>query len=160
MTSSVTAYLGLGGNQGNSKDILSGAIEDLRRTDGTRCSSFYRTAPLGYEQQGDFLNAVCEIETSLSPGDLLNRLQTIETKAGRDRNGPRWGPRTLDIDLLLYGDWRQESTELTLPHPRMHQRAFVLYPLMEIAPGLLVPDRGTVEDLAKACAEQTINRLD
>jgi len=158
----VTAYIGLGGNLDDSAAILNAAIDRLRRTESievVQCSAFYRTAPIGYEHQGDFLNAVCEISTSHTAIELLKVLQAIELDAGRKRDGPRWGPRTLDLDLLLYGDLQQTSPELTLPHPRMQERAFVLYPLLEIAPGLVVPGLGPVEEMADACAGQTIRRL-
>jgi 2-amino-4-hydroxy-6-hydroxymethyldihydropteridine diphosphokinase len=142
--------------------ILSAAIAALHndeRLEIVQCSAFYRTAPVGHEQQDDFLNAVCEVRTSLNASELLKVLQAVEHDAGRERSGLRWGPRTLDIDLLLFGELQLATPELTLPHPRMHERAFVLYPLQEIAPGLIVPGAGAVDQLAKACAGQTIMRL-
>lgn len=162
MSEAVTAYIGLGGNIGDSEAILSEAIVEIRQTgqiEIVQCSDFYRTSPIGYDQQNEFVNAVCEIRTRIDAIALLHVLQGIESNAGRDRTGPRWGPRTLDIDLLLYGELQLATPELTLPHPRMYERAFVLYPLRDIAPGLVVPGAGPVDQLAKACAGQQIRRL-
>src|SRR5204862_8246711 len=109
-------------------------------------SSLYRSAPVGFADQPDFINAVCIVDTTLSPSMLLTRLLTIEEVHGRVRSRRRNAPRTLDLDLLLYGDLELSSPDLTLPHPRMHERAFVLVPLAEIAPALNVPGRGIVAD--------------
>jgi 2-amino-4-hydroxy-6-hydroxymethyldihydropteridine diphosphokinase len=124
-----------------------------------RCSSLYRTEPVGVGAQPDFVNAVCILETGLSPHALLDALLDIERLHGRKRDGTSGQPRSLDLDLLLHGDRRAAGTRLTLPHPRLHERAFVLYPLAEIAPGLDVPGRGTVESLLPACQGQRIERL-
>ncbi len=133
----------------------------LDKLPGTRlvcCSSLYRTAPVGVTDQPDFINAVCEVESSLSAGVFMRALLDIERAHGRQRDIPG-GPRTLDLDLLLYGDQVCHEPGLTLPHPRLHERAFVLYPLSEIAPGLSIPGRGPVETLLAACAGQAIERL-
>ncbi|MBS0324660.1 MAG: 2-amino-4-hydroxy-6-hydroxymethyldihydropteridine diphosphokinase [Proteobacteria bacterium] len=121
-------------------------------------SSFYRTAPIGYENQPDFINAVARLETTLEPSPLLDALQAIEEQHGRKRTLPN-GPRTLDLDLLLHGDTRIRTTRLSLPHPRMHERAFVLVPLAEIAPDLSIPGRGRIRDLIERIRGQAIERL-
>jgi len=128
---------------------------------GTRlvcCSSLYRTAPVGVTDQPDFINAVCAADTSMPAGAFMRALLDIEHTHGRQRDIPG-GPRTLDLDLLLYGDRVCHEPGLTLPHPRLHERAFVLYPLSEIAPGLNIPGRGQVETLLAGCAGQAIERL-
>lgn len=114
-----------------------------------RVSSLYETAPVGRKDQPDFLNAVAAVRTTLAPRDLLDRLLHVENQMGRVRN-LRWGPRVIDLDLLLYGDSQVETPGLTLPHPRLRERAFVLVPLAEIAPDLLLPGDGQrVSELAK-----------
>lgn len=114
---------------------------------------------MGLVDQPDFINAVCKIDTDLAALDLLHALLAIELTQGRIRDIPG-GPRTLDLDLLLYGDLVCHETGLTLPHPRLHERAFVLYPLSELAPELNIPGRGRVDKLLAACAGQAIERLD
>jgi 2-amino-4-hydroxy-6-hydroxymethyldihydropteridine diphosphokinase len=158
----VRAYVALGANLGDAAAALRQAIEALKSlplTQLLQSSSLYRTAPLdsdaGHEVAapgGDYLNAVVELDTALSAPDVLGHLQHIEQQAGRERSY-RNAPRTLDLDLLLYGSGRVESERLTLPHPRMAQRAFVLVPLAEIAPGLV-----SAAQLA-AVAQQRIERL-
>ena len=138
------------------------AAQALRKLPGTRsrrCSSLYRTAPVGLTEQPDFINAVCEIDTTLSAPDLMRALLHIEQAQGRVRDIPG-GPRSLDLDLLLYGDQISHDTDLTLPHPRLHERAFVLYPLAELAPALHIPGHGRVDSLLGSCAGQVIERLD
>lgn len=119
-------------------------IEVLRRS---RC---YRSAPWGLPDQPDFVNAVAELETGLQPLPLLRLLLKIEISLGRERQGPQWGPRCIDLDVLTYDELRLESAELILPHPHMHQRAFVLVPLLELEPDFVIPGRGT----AAECLEQ------
>jgi 2-amino-4-hydroxy-6-hydroxymethyldihydropteridine diphosphokinase len=156
-----TAYVGLGANIGEPRRQLERAIEALRKlpeTDLVRISGIYKSAPLGYLDQPDFLNAVAQLDTQLPAEQLLDGLQEIERKQGRER--PFAGaPRTLDLDLLLYGDRVQATPRLTLPHPRMHERAFVLEPLAEIAPEAAIPGRGKVRDLLAACTKQKIERM-
>ena len=135
------------------------ALDALPVTCGRRCSSLYRTAPVGLVDQPDFINAVCEIDTDLPAQDLLHALLEIERTHGRVRD-VIGGPRTLDLDLLLYGDLVCHDASLTLPHPRLHERAFVLYPLVELAPALRIPGHGPVDKLLAACAGQAIERLD
>ncbi|MFM8864378.1 MAG: 2-amino-4-hydroxy-6-hydroxymethyldihydropteridine diphosphokinase [Limnohabitans sp.] len=134
----VTAFVALGANLGNARATVLQAFEDLGRLPHTRLlarSRLYRTAP--HEASGpDFINAVARIETSLTAPALLQALQTLESAAGRLRPY-RNAPRTLDLDLLLYGEARVDSPRLTVPHPRMRERAFVLFPLAELAPGLV-----------------------
>jgi 2-amino-4-hydroxy-6-hydroxymethyldihydropteridine diphosphokinase len=150
-----TAYIGLGANLGAARETLLQALADLDRLPGTRlvrASSFYRSAPV--DAQGpDFWNAVARIETTLAPPALLLALQQLELAAGRERPY-RNAPRTLDLDVLLYGALRQDDPALTLPHPRMYERAFVLLPLAEIAPELV-----DASQLARV-ADQRIERLD
>lgn len=151
----VTAYVALGANLGDAAQTLRDALQSLAHTPGIRlgrASSLYRTAPI--ESSGpDYLNAVAEVSTMLTAPDLLGALQAIENAAGRERPY-RNAPRTLDLDLLLYGSARIESTQLTVPHPRMGQRAFVLVPLAEIAPSLV-----SVQAL-QAVAGQGVARLE
>ena len=119
------------------------------------CSRLYRSAPLGREAQPDFVNAVACLDTGLEPPRLLAELQAIEKRHGRERPFTD-APRTLDLDLLLYGDEVIASTSLTVPHPRMHERAFVLRPLAEISPAVSVPGRGTATQLLRACVSQDV----
>jgi len=144
-------WLGLGSNLQQPVAQLRQAIKRLGDTTGLeilRTSSFYRTPPWGDEQQDDFINAVMQIETSLDPIPLLRVLQSIENVMGRQRSGGRrWGPRLIDIDLLLYGNQQFQSAELEIPHPRMYERAFVLKPLSELDADLEIPGYGTAGEL-------------
>jgi len=149
-------YLGLGSNLGDRLTYLRQAVAALEAEPGIevrRRSSVYETAPVGYAEQPDFLNAVVEIATSLSPRALLQVTQRIEQNLGRKRGGSRWGPRCIDLDLLLYEGVTVQEADLTLPHPRLTERAFVLVPLAEIAPDLPLPDGRTAQQAAKE--EQT-----
>ena len=121
------------------------------------CSSLYRSAPIGKCDQPDFINAVVQIETTFSPHNLLKALLQIEQNHGRVRGLPN-DPRTLDLDILMYDKLECNKHNLILPHPRMHQRAFVLKPLMEISKDCIIPGRGTVAELLSACAEQRLER--
>jgi len=149
----VAAYLGLGSNLGDRESNLKSAVEMLRVSGGilaVRASSFYETEPVGYVDQPGFLNAAAEVETTLSPEELLRLCHDIEDRLGRVRT-IRWGPRTIDLDILLYGDRVIDTEDLTVPHPLMHEREFVLRPLSEIAPGLPHPRLGkTVGELLDA----------
>jgi 2-amino-4-hydroxy-6-hydroxymethyldihydropteridine diphosphokinase len=143
-----TAFVGLGANLGDRAGTLHWALERLGSV-GTvaAVSPVYETDPLDYIDQPPFLNAVAQVTTNLRPGSVLASLLAIELDAGRQRS-IRHGPRTLDLDLLLYDDLVLDTPDLTLPHPRMHQRAFVLVPLADLAPHLAVPGTGaTVKDL-------------
>lgn len=140
----MTAFLGLGGNVGDALETLTSAVFALDETSGIAVedvSGVYETAPVGGVEQEPFLNAVVRIRTTLGPHELLRETQLTEAAYGRDRTREeRWGPRTLDIDLLLYGDERIESDDLVVPHPRLHERGFVLVPLLEVFPGGALPD--------------------
>lgn len=155
------AYIALGSNLRDPVQEVRQAMVELGTLPGTRVvrpSSLYRTAPLGYDDQPDFINAVAEIETSLEPVALLRAILALETQHGRERPFTN-APRVLDLDLLLYDQVSMNSQELTLPHPRMHERGFVLLPLAEIAPDLQLADHGKVMDLAAQCADQGVALL-
>ena len=155
-----TAYVALGANLGDPKATVLAAfaaLANLPESRVARCSSLYRTAPVGILDQPDFINAVALLETSLTPDSLLDALLDIEARFGRIRR-ERNGPRTLDLDLLLYNDIELELPRLILPHPRLHLRAFVLQPLAEITPGLAIPGRGSVAAWLPAVASQGIAR--
>ena len=124
------------------------------------CSSFYRTAPVGITAQPDFVNAVCALDTALPASTLLAQLLRIEIEHGRVRGTEQGGPRTMDLDLLLYGAQQLHTDTLTLPHPRMHERRFVLLPLSEIASTLEIPGRGAVAALLASCGGQRVERLE
>ena len=145
------AFIGLGSNLGDREAALGRAVEALRRLPGTevrRVSSFRDTEPVGLRDQPRFLNGAVELETELSPQELLERLLAIERSLGRDRRGgPPGGPRTLDLDLLLYGRAQIAEPGLEVPHPRLHERRFALEPLAELDPALDVPGRGLVKTL-------------
>jgi 2-amino-4-hydroxy-6-hydroxymethyldihydropteridine diphosphokinase len=138
------AYVGLGANLGDREAAI---LDAARRIDARRLSTIRETEPWGYADQPPFLNAVAEIETELTPRELLDRLLAVERELGRIRLGPRWGPRTIDLDLLLYGDLVVDEPGLTVPHPHLHERRFVLEPLAELDPTLIVPGKGTVSTL-------------
>lgn len=155
-------YIGLGSNLGDPEAQLRAALAELAelpRSRFLRASSLYRGAPMGPQDQPDFVNAVAEIETELSAERLLAELQALEARHGRVRDGPRWGPRSLDLDLLLYGEMRIDTPGLTVPHPGVPVRAFVLYPLHEIAPDLQVPGLGPLRELLITCPAAGLARL-
>lgn len=156
-------FIGLGGNQGDSAAILRSAVQAIAGLPRSRLcavSGVYRTPAWGGVEQPDYLNAVLELDSALPPGILLHELLAIERRHGRDRaQETRWGPRTLDCDILLYGERRIEAEGLQVPHPRMAQRAFVLVPLAELAPGLTVPGQGALMELLAALPKQPIERL-
>jgi len=156
-----TAYVALGANLGNPRATVLAAfaaLANLPESRVARCSSLYRTAPVGILSQPDFVNAVALLETTLAPEALLDSLLDIEARFGRIRR-ERNGPRTLDLDLLLYDDIELDLPRLTLPHPRLHLRAFVLLPLAEVAPDLAIPRRGSLAAWLPAVANQGIVRL-
>ncbi len=141
-----TAYVGLGSNLGGREAMIGRAVE-LLGDEVIAVSSLLETEPWGYVDQPRFVNAVARLETSRTPRELLDRLLEIERELGRSREGPRFGPRTIDLDLLLYGDERIDEPGLTVPHPRLHERAFVLEPLAELDPALVVPGLGPLPEL-------------
>jgi 2-amino-4-hydroxy-6-hydroxymethyldihydropteridine diphosphokinase len=115
---------------------------------------------VGRQDQPDFVNAVCRVRTGLAPAALMHDLLEIESQHGRERRGEKGGPRTLDLDLLLYGAEAIQSAALTVPHPRLHERAFVLYPLSELEPDLVIPGHGPLRDLLAGCAGQRVQKMD
>jgi 2-amino-4-hydroxy-6-hydroxymethyldihydropteridine diphosphokinase len=144
------AYVGLGANLGDRERTLQAAVDALAAEDGVEVVSvsvLRETEPVGVGQQPLYLNGAAEVETTLTARELLDRLLAVEQRFGRIRVPGEHGPRTLDLDLLLYGDEVIDEPELHVPHPRLHERRFVLEPLAELAPGLVVPGRGDVESL-------------
>ncbi len=152
MRAPVRAFVGLGGNLGDAAATLRAAAQALATLPGTQgfvLSSLYRTPAWGRREQPDFINAVAGFDTSLAPRALLDALLAIEQQFGRSRAADadaRWGPRTLDLDLLLHGDRMIDVPGLRVPHPYLHQRAFVLVPLLEIAPEVAIPGLGSARD--------------
>ncbi len=158
---STKAFIGLGANLGDPEAQVRRALAALADLPGTRlvtASSFYRSAPVGVVAQPDFINAVAEIETALGARALLEALLAAERRFGRRRDFPG-APRTLDLDLLLYGDRVIAEPGLVVPHPRMHERAFVLAPLAEIAPDIAIPGKGRAGALLAACTDQKIEKI-
>lgn len=154
------AFIGLGANLGDARATLTAAVAALRDLSGTELkavSSVFRSAPVDAVGP-DFLNAVAELSTCLSPLELLRQLQSIELAHGRQRPF-RHAPRTLDLDLLLYGERQCDTSELQLPHPRMHQRAFVLLPLAELAPDAQIPGLGSLQTYLSQVGDQRVERL-
>ncbi|MFA4970874.1 MAG: 2-amino-4-hydroxy-6-hydroxymethyldihydropteridine diphosphokinase [Sulfuritalea sp.] len=154
-------FIALGANLGDPVATVKAAVLALRelpQTEFIAASSLYRTAPVGLKHQPDFINAVVELIAVSPAPTFLESLFGIEARFGRQRSVKN-APRTLDLDLLLYGDEVSNDPQLTLPHPRMHERAFVLAPLAEIAPRLTIPGRGSVADLLLRCADQQIEKI-
>ena len=155
------AFIGIGSNLENPVAQVQQALEafaTIPKTHMLCCSPLYRSEPLGPPNQPDYINAVARLETELTPDHLLAALQKIENNHGRVRT-IRWGPRTLDLDLLLYDDHIQDDPHLTLPHPRMHERAFVLYPLYDIAPDLVIPTHGPIAALLAKCPPLALRKI-
>jgi 2-amino-4-hydroxy-6-hydroxymethyldihydropteridine diphosphokinase len=158
----VIAYIGLGSNLENPTGQIESAhtaIAGLAGVEELAFSSLYHSPPMGPQDQPDYVNAVMAITTNLPAMDLLRDLQRIEHDHGRVRKGERWGARTLDLDLLIYGQQQIDLPELIVPHVGIAERAFVLYPLYEIAPELLVPGKGHIVDLLKNCPLNELKRL-
>ncbi len=159
---SVRAYVALGSNLGDPLATVQAAFAALRTLADTAfvaASSLYRSAPVGLKNQPDFINAVAALDTQLTADDLLDELFAVEARFGRQR-AFHHAPRTLDLDLLLYGGETRGTARLTLPHPRLHERAFVLLPLVEIAPEALIPGRGSAAALLDSVCDQVLARLD
>ncbi|MFZ5502800.1 MAG: 2-amino-4-hydroxy-6-hydroxymethyldihydropteridine diphosphokinase [Pseudomonadota bacterium] len=155
------AFVGLGSNLGDSCTQLRRALADISQLPDTRLlahSPFYRSAPVGYLDQPDFVNAVAQLETQLAPDVLLQALLQIEQHHGRERTF-RNAPRLLDLDVLLYGEVQLHQHGLTIPHPQMHLRAFVLRPLLEIAPACLIPGVGSAAQALAACQDQQLEQI-
>lgn len=162
MNAGVFAYVGLGSNLDEPETQILRALDELERLSGTRLvarSALYRNPPMGPVPQPDFVNAVAALETGLGAIELLDALQGIEQAHGRVRN-ERWGPRTLDLDLLLYADNVIDEPRLRVPHPGLHERPFVLYPLAEIAPGLTIPGHGPLAEWVAKCPCSGLVRID
>lgn len=158
----VRAYVGLGSNLNRPADQLSRAFTALAKLPDTLLlarSSIYRSRPLGDPGQPDYFNAVAVLETSLAAPVLLEALHAIETAHGRLRNGPRWSSRSLDLDLLVYGDEQHDNDRLTVPHPGVAERDFVLYPLYEVEPELQIPGLGALRDCLAGCPLRGLERV-
>jgi 2-amino-4-hydroxy-6-hydroxymethyldihydropteridine diphosphokinase len=157
------AYIGIGSNLDDPIQQVRQALRALTGILSSCCiaqSPLYRSAPVGGPpQQPDYINAVAALDTGLTPSQLLVVLQSLELAQGRVRS-VRWGARTLDLDVLLYDQLVSDDPQLTLPHPRLHERAFVLYPLYDIAPDLMIPGQGLLSELIANCPRQTLKRLD
>jgi 2-amino-4-hydroxy-6-hydroxymethyldihydropteridine diphosphokinase len=146
------AYLGVGANLGNREETIARALELLGRQKGVEVvavSALRETEPVGFIDQPRFLNGAAAVEADLEPRELLEALLTVERDLGRTRDGPRFGPRTIDLDLLVFGDREVSEPGLTVPHPRLAERAFALEPLAELDPHLEIPGRGRVRDLLR-----------
>jgi 2-amino-4-hydroxy-6-hydroxymethyldihydropteridine diphosphokinase len=157
----IEALVAIGANLGEPAKTVSNAIQALAEIPATslaKVSSLYRTAPVGLKNQPDFINAVALLHTTLDPRQLLEELFLIEGRFGRLRSVSN-APRTLDLDLLLHGDGIMTTAELTLPHPRMHQRAFVLVPLLEVAADCRIPGHGQARTLLGNCSDQRVTRI-
>ncbi len=158
----VTAWIGLGSNLEQPEHQVRSALDELAALPGTRltaASSLYRSAPMGPQDQPTYINAVARLETRLTTEALLDALQAIESAHDRVRSGERWGPRTLDLDILLYGREQLSSPRLTLPHPGIAERNFVLYPLAEIDPDVDIPGLGLLHVLLAGCSSEGLERL-
>jgi len=161
LTTDNHAFIALGSNLENPIQHIRQAFDELAKLPTSRLlvySSLYRSAPVGRLDQPDFINAVAQIETALSAHALLDALLAIEQRHGRIRESVN-APRTLDLDILLIDDLQCKDDNLTLPHPRMHQRAFVLQPLMEIYPDCYIPGQGAIAQLLTACSEQRLEQV-
>ncbi len=160
----VTVYIGIGSNLQQPVEQVKRALlrlAEIPRSQLLGHSPLYRSKPLGPADQPDYINAVAALATELAPLDLLDALQTIESQQGRMRRGERWGPRTLDLDLLLYGDQQITDDRLVVPHPGLGERNFVLYPLYDIAGAdLLIPGKGLLGQLLQACSAQGLELLE
>ena len=157
-----TATVAVGANLGNARMNVTRALHELYRIGGTRVraqSDMYRSAPVGPAGQPDYINAAAVLETSLTPLELLDALQVVEDRFGRDRSVERWGPRAIDLDMVTYQEQRISEERLTLPHPEAHHRCFVLVPLAQIAPEILIPGYGRVRDLVGKCDTGKVQRL-
>jgi 2-amino-4-hydroxy-6-hydroxymethyldihydropteridine diphosphokinase len=156
-----TVFIGLGSNLADPVAQVSSALlalNGLPQTQVVRCSSLYRSSPLGYVDQPDFINAVAQVESELTARGLLDEMLSLELERGRTREFQN-APRTLDLDILLYEDRVHHEHGLTIPHPQMHQRAFVLQPLLEIAPDCIIPGIGAASDALVRCGVQKLERL-
>ncbi len=159
----VRVYIGLGSNLECPEQQIRWGFDELARFPRSRLvarSSLYLGPPVGPQDQPDYVNAVAALDTELAPSDLLRTVLAAELRRGRMRGPKRWGPRTLDLDILLYGDLQCHDSELSIPHPEMAHRAFVLIPLSEIAPEVVIPGVGRVRDLVKGLSRSSLTVLD
>jgi 2-amino-4-hydroxy-6-hydroxymethyldihydropteridine diphosphokinase len=157
----VTAFFGLGSNLGDRAENIKEALRRLDEIPGIeieKTSSMYETEPVGLVEQPDFINAVAEGKTSLSPEDLLKAVMQVEKGMGRVRT-LRWGPRIIDIDILIYDDVSVNTPELVIPHPRMQERAFVMIPLCEIAPDLKLDGGRGIKEIIESLGKQTVRKI-
>jgi len=155
------AFIGIGSNLQDPARQVEQAVVELDALPHSRVvkrSSLYRSAPIGYAAQPDFVNAVAQLETGMPAERLLDELQAIESRHGRERAFAN-APRTLDLDVLLYGNLVMKTKDLQIPHPRMHERAFVLRPLLEISPEATIPGIGSAKDALQSVAEQSVERI-
>lgn len=158
-----TAYIGLGSNLESPRRQVETALSELRRLPHSRWrgqSPLYRSRPVGPPDQPDYVNAAAVLETELEAETLLDALQAIEERHGRRRDGRRWGARTLDLDLLLYGQACIDTPRLKVPHPEMHRRGFVLKPLFDLNPVLEIPGRGSIADLLNTVTIDDLEIID
>lgn len=155
------AYVGIGSNLNEPVRQVEDALLELDRIPRSRVlrrSSLYKSAPLGYADQADFINAVGKLDTALEPEKLLDELLIIEARHGRRRSFPN-APRSLDLDLLLFEELELQTARLTVPHPRMHERAFVLKPLLELSAEISIPGKGSARKLLKNCERQIVEKI-
>ena len=156
------AYIGLGSNLSDPQAQVAQALQELDAITDTKlvkASSLYISKPMGPSDQPDFINAVAKISTSLSAVELLEELQSIEHRHQRQRNGQRWGPRTLDLDIILFGDEQVDSKKLRIPHYGVSEREFVLIPLQELQADLIIPGEGPVADLIEKLPNYRLKKL-
>lgn len=159
---SQTVYIGLGSNLSTPIEQLKAALKAIAGLPDTQfvcCSSLYGSKPMGPQDQPDYVNAVAKITTLLTPESLLNALQTIELEQGRERKDQRWGPRTLDLDILLIDQQIIDSPHLVVPHYGLKEREFVLYPLAEISPELVLPDGEKLKSVLKTVARNGLHKM-
>lgn len=157
-----TAFIGLGSNLADPLKQLQQALAAIDEAQGIElvsCSSYYASQPMGPQDQPDYVNAVCELRTTLTPQALLEAMQTIELEQGRERKDERWGPRTLDLDILLYDNLQIATETLTIPHYGMKEREFVLYPLAEIAADLVLPCGESLKSVLNTCAVNGLQQI-
>ena len=155
-------FVGIGSNMNDPQAKLLSAVRRLKQlpqTEFCSVSSLYHSPPMGPQDQADYINAVAMLQTTLAPLPMLDALQAIETEHGRVRKGQRWGPRTLDLDILLFGEKVINLPRLIVPHPGLHERAFVLYPLYEIKPELTIPGSGRLSELVAACPQDGLEKI-
>ena len=158
----IDAYIGLGSNLKNPHYQVASALEQLDQINSSQLyafSSLYQSRPMGPADQPSYVNAVAWLKTKLDAHTLLKALQSIENNHGRTRDGEHWGPRTLDLDILVYGNYRLKSQSLTIPHPGIKYREFVLYPLHEVNKNLIIPHLGAIHRLKSRCYANGLTRL-